>query len=370
MIFSSNRVNRNFLRSALLATVIGIAAIESAVADNIDDCAPRDNIVPVCGFHHPEDLELMPGSRVFVVSEYGSLDGSSPGALASFRIADHRIERIYPREGGFGGAPTRGWGDPSCPGPPTSAFDPHGLHHSEVGGRERLLVVNHGGREAVELFEIDFNDDESSPKLVWRGCVVAPSGTWMNDVVGLPDGGLAVSHMMPRNSSSEAIHAAEASKAATGYALEWQAADGWMRLTGTEGSLTNGLEVSADGSILYINYYFGDEVVAYDRHNAKRLWSAVVAAPDNSSWTADGRLLVASHDASIDEVAHCGEHVTTFCPIRYEVVAIDPSNGDAQTIFRGGGEPFGGATVAVMVGDRIYLGSYAGDRMAIYTRAP
>ena len=49
-----------------------------------------------------------------------------------------------------------GWGTPDCPGEPDKAFAPHGIHLSRRGdGRLQLLVVNHGGREAIEVGSFD-----------------------------------------------------------------------------------------------------------------------------------------------------------------------------------------------------------------------
>lgn len=337
-------------------------------ADDVSSCEPEGEVTPICGFHHPEDLEVMPGERLILVSEYGSLDGSKPGALSSYRPDDGYIETLYPSSGQSKPSPAEQpavWGDPACPGPPTEAFDPHGIHHSVDSGAARLLVVNHGGRESIEMFEVKLADDGRSADLYWRGCVVAPVGAWLNDVVGLPDRGLVATHMMARGTTSEALGLAARSNSPTGYALEWQPGSGWRQLPGTEGTLNNGIEVSADGTVLYINYYLGDEVVAVERQSGTRLWQASVPQPDNLSWAPDSRLLVASHQEDLDAVIHCSEHEAPVCPIRYAVVSIDSATGTQSTVITGGGAVFGGATVAVQIDQFIYLGSFTGNRMAL-----
>ena len=65
---------------------------------------------------------------------------------------------------------------------------------SGPGGEELLAVVNHGGREAIELFAISF---ERGPTLEWRGCVPMPEGLMANDVAWLPDGGFVVTNFSP-----------------------------------------------------------------------------------------------------------------------------------------------------------------------------
>ena len=78
----------------------------------------------------------------------------------------------------------------------------------------------------------------------------------MNDVVGLPGGGFAVSHMVTRGTGGAALFDAERARNDIGYVLTWDAAAGWRKLPGSDGALPNGLEISADGSVLYVNEYF------------------------------------------------------------------------------------------------------------------
>ena len=321
--------------------------------------------MPICRFQRPEDIEVLPGGKTLLVSEYGSLDGARPGRLTLFQIADGTTKTLYPKAGADVDDPR--WGDEACPGPPGEQLSPHGIHHSETGGLDRVFVVNHGGREAVELFELELTDD-GTPSLIWRGCVTVPESVWVNDVVGLPGGGLAITHMMPRGSSEEAINEAEISRKDTGYALEWHAGSGWNRLAGTDGGLPNGIEVSTDGGTLYLNYYFGDRVAAVDRASGERLWDVEVDAPDNSSWTAAGKLLVASHRENLEAVFACNEPGVQICPLAFAILSVDPRNGLTKTLFEGAGPPMAGATVAVEVGTTIFLGSFAGDRMARFER--
>ena len=170
--------------------------------------------------------------------------------------------------------------------------------------------------------------------------------------------------MMERGLSHDQLVALEASKEATGYLTHWSRKTGWEKVKNSEGALPNGIEVSPDGQILFINYYFGDKVVALERKSGKQLWQTDVDAPDNSSWAADGNLLVASHQEALAAVSHCAESPATFCPLRYAVASLAPKTGVKNIVLAGGGTPFGGATVAVQVGQDLYLGAFAGTRMA------
>lgn len=350
------------MRRLIVALVLSSCVWMSCGREKVQECVGDGAITPICGFVHPEDLEVLPGGRHLLVSEYGGPMGERATTLRLLDLATHEHHALYPK--GAAAAPAgEAWGDPACPGPPDE-IGPHGIHLGDgPGGRALVLAVNHREREAVEFFELEDAAGES-PELIWRGCVVAPERTWMNDVVVLPGGGFVVSHMIDRGATEEAILSAEVDAEPTGYALQWQPDAGWSRVKGSEGALTNGLEVSPEGTVLYANYYFGNRVRAIELASGETLWETEVPSPDNSSWSPDGRLLVASHRADLKAVGDCQRGDNAVCELPYAVVALDTNDGSATTLFEGGGAIFGGATVAVQVDDRFYMGSFAGERMA------
>jgi hypothetical protein len=355
------------LRVGLLSAGLSCAWLGGAIADATSDCEPVNGVTPICGFQSPEDLEVMAGDRLIIVSEYGGLSGKKPGALSSYHTQDGTIVRLFPSPKATIAAPASEssmWGDKNCPGPPSAAFDPHGIHHNVDLSPERLLVVNHGGRESIEIFEVELDDAGNNVSLTWRGCVIAAAGTWLNDVVGLPNGAFAASNMMARDLTRDQILAIEASKADSGYVLEWQSDSGWRRLPGTDGALTNGIEASSDGKVLFINYYLGSKVAAVERATGTRLWTVELEGPDNSSWAPDGKLLVATHQhTTLTKILKCSDADIPYCPIAYEIMAVDPATGDHSLRYQGAGAPMAAATVGVQIGQTLYLGSFSGKRM-------
>ena len=317
---------------------------------------------PVCGFQNPEDLELLPDGGALLVSEFGAMDGSRSGALARLELASDARSVLY--RGGDGGAATPGWGDPACPGPPPPEMSPHGIHLSRrEDGALQLLVVNHGGRESIELFEVQ---DPSGDALAWRGCAVAPPGSWLNDVVALPEGGFLATQMMPRRGSLGQVF--EYLKAGglglrTGHVLAWEPASGFAPLRGTETAFPNGIALSADGSTIFLNSSTGGKVHRIDRATGSLEASAEVAGPDNSTWAPDGRLLVASFTGPLWETLRCDGIEHGACPVAFEIVAVDPETLETETVYRGGGAPMGAGTVGLRVGDELFVGSFAGDRI-------
>ena len=97
-------------------------------------------------------------------------------------------------------------------------------------GVHTLLVVRHGAREAIEVFEIK-EAPPDSPKLTWIGCVLSPADVVFNSVVSTPQGGLAATHFqLPR-----------------GYVYEWSGGSDWSQVPGSETEGPNGIEISDDG---------------------------------------------------------------------------------------------------------------------------
>ena len=113
-----------------------------------------------------------------------------------------------------------------------------------------LAVVQHGDREAIEFFEVQ--GEGSDWRLGWRGCVLAPDGSHLNDVVLLSDGSLLTTHMGSRANPEEAFAAA----AEPGHVYHWLPGAGFRQVPGTRGALPNGIEVSADEAKIFLNLSF------------------------------------------------------------------------------------------------------------------
>jgi hypothetical protein len=52
------------------------------------------------------------------------------------------------------------------------------------------------------------------------------------------------------------------------------------------------------------------------------------------------------------------------CPFAFAILSVDPERLESRVVLEHEGSPFGGATVAVAVGPDLYLGTFAGDRIA------
>lgn len=361
-------------RIALIAIASFVSA-GCASSPPIESCDPIGRATPLCGFQNPEDLALLPGGRHVLVSEYGT--HRDPGRIALLDL-DTR-ERVVLYEGGSedgseggreGGGDARAgtWGADDCPGPPSSAFSPHGIDlDRRADGALQLLVVQHGGRESVEVFEVMRAGD--GWQVAWRGCAEPPEGHSLNDVVTTPEGGFLVTRITASDAGAFTMLGSALFGMNTGFVFEWHPDAGWSRLAGTDGVMPNGIELSADGQTIFVNQTLASEVTRIDRATGTVEARAEVRNPDNSTWASDGRLLVASLTASIGDMRACIDLESGSCAMPFAIVALDPASMETEVLYEGGpGTPSGAGTVGLEVPGALLVGSFAGDRIVFVER--
>ena len=322
------------------------------------DCAALDGISVYCGYQNPEDLVLVPGGGLLLVSEMGEFMLDTPGRLSTLDLeAGARGEIAI--DWSAAGA---NWGEADCEAPDAEAFSPHGIDLStRADGSHQLLVVNHGLREAVEFFELLGGDDGWS--LAWRGCALPPGDPFMNDVAGLADGGFFVTHMWDKSTAFEEIVAQYQAGADIGWVWEWHPDEGFTKLAGSDELMPNGIAVSPDERRVFVNVYLGNRTIRIDRETGAVDGAFDVQQPDNITVDADGALWVASHGH--DPLGQTCAAVTEGpCLLPYALVRADPDTLETEVVFSGDGPPMGYTTVALRVGDRLYFGSAHGDRIA------
>ena len=346
------------MRSILMLPLLSLLAC--GAPEGITSCEPAAGLEPVCGFQNPEDLALLPGTTTLLVSQYGHMDGSVPGNLARFQTTSGELRVLFTGGDARDEKPTPAWGEADCPGPPGPPFAPHGIHLAKrADGALQLLVVNHGGRESIELFQVT----EGGEELAWRGCALPPDDAFINSVVTTPEGGFLATHMYPRTGATGALMGMLGRD--TGYVLEWTPDGSWTVVPGTAAPFPNGIEISPDGKSIYLNAYLADEVRKIDRTSGELRAVASVASPDNTRWSADGRrLFVASHTGPFSDMIRCQRIERGACPLAFEIVALDPESLTRETVLAHEGPPLGAATVAVDVDGALYIGSFKGDRLA------
>jgi len=339
-----------------------LAPVANAV-EPITSCQEVGDAKPLCGFQNPEDIVPLPGGAALLVSEYGDMNaGAKPdavgGRLVLLDLATEERHVLFERAAASAKA-TPGWGDAACPGPPAKSFSPHGIDlQKRADGALALAVVQHAARESVELFEV--SGEGRDWKLVWRGCVLPEDeSAWLNEVVLLEDGGFLASHMMTRVGGEQDFNAPS-----PGWVYRWAPAKGWSKVPGSEVPLANGIEVSPDEKTLFLNSSMGGGLRRIDLASGKVTGKADLIGLDNSTWAPDGKLLVAKLNAeSKEEFAVCEHLERGACPIAFQIVAVDPESMETSVRFDSAGTPMGGGTVGLQVGEELFIGSFAGDRV-------
>ena len=346
----------------------GLALLAAACGgiEPIRECADSGNVHVLCGFQNPEDLAAAPGGEWIVVSQFPRLvDGeiSGAGSLLALRPRDGERRALYPSSEAGRESPVPGVGSPDCSGPPDAArFSPHCIDVAEAAGEESsLLVVNHGGREAIELFRLHVAPE--GPALAWEGCVPLPEDAQANDVAALPGGGFVTTKMLPREAGLWTMLRI-ALAWPTGELLEWSLASGWRAVPDTRGSAPNGVVASPDGETLYFAAWGGSKLVRVGRDGSGRRDLALPHHPDNLSWARDGRLLSTGQQGSILMVPACGRIDSGTCPIPYSVLRVPPDASSFEHVFSEDPARIGGAgTVALDHDGALWIGTFAGDRI-------
>ena len=309
-------------------------------------CQSVTGIQLVCGQDAPEDLVVVPGSQWVVASAYAGM-----GGINLIRVSDRSTVHAYPSPTAQKRFDARTYA--GCPGPPGAAadakFTTHGLWiESGRGSVHKLFVVGHGSRESIEVFEVDSRG--ATPVVTWIGCAVAPDPVGLNSVRGLPDGGFIATNFLARGITAEARQKMLAGDK-NGELWEWHTKSGWQKIPGSEAAGANGLELSADGKTLYVAAWGTQSFFRLSRQGAspKRDEVPLGFRVDNIRWAKDGTLLAAGQ----------GQGSTT-------VVKIDPKTLTITKVLqRTDDASFRAGTVAVEIGDRFWIGSFTGDRIAI-----
>jgi sugar lactone lactonase YvrE len=244
-------------------------------------------------------------------------------------------------------------------------FSAHGLNvRPGSGGRHTLYMVHHGFRESIEVFELDAKP--TTPTVTWVGCIVAPETASLNGVAPLPDGGLVATSNYPRGDADARVRAQAGMN--TGEIWEWHAGRGWHIVAGSEAPGPNGIEVSQDGTWLYVNMWPVRKFMRLSRGltPVKKDVIDLPFHPDNIRWQTDGSLLSAGHYAPTAKRA--SECLRTMCAdASAKVARIDPQTLKFREVVNyPSNAVFFGATAALQVGKEIWIGAVRGDRIARY----
>jgi hypothetical protein len=355
-------LNRNRILLGLAAVVLAASSVSAQPPAQTPPPPCTTGADFVCGQRAPEDLVVVPGAQYVIAGAY-----AGAGGLFVIRASDKTSTLAYPSPNVAARFDQKAYA--GCPGAPDAAaqakFQTHGLSLQPGNNNvHRLYVVLHGPRESIEVFEVDARPStvlgagKGTPALTWIGCVVAPMPIGLNSVRWLPDGGFIATNFLPRGGAPDAFKRLQAGER-NGELWEWHVASGWQKVPDSEASGANGLEISEDGRTLYVAAWGSQSFFRLSRGQAKPAREEVKLGfmVDNIRWAADGTLLATGQ---ISPFGGSADPATV-------VVKVDPKTLAVREILRKANTPaFSNGTVAVEVGKELWVGSFRGDRIAIY----
>lgn len=365
--FLPTRFGRNGLHklaiSLLLSSLMACGGKTGDVSGDFDACAPFEGLTPVCGFQSPEDLALLPDDSGILVSEFGQM-GETEGVISVLNLSNRQRTVLYSADSSNDLRVNNAiWGDAKCDEP--EQFSPHGIDLAQrPGGRWQLLVVNHGGRESIEMFELLQSGDQPW-SLIWRGCVEAPDDSAFNDVAALSNG-FVTTRMMSRDSGIGGMIDYFLGRD-TGFLWQWNLNDGFTKVRNSEGVMPNGVVADITGTTVYLNIYGEDHLRILDRTTGTIIRELSIRSADNTNWDKGrpGKLLVASHEFDMLDMLSCMGDGKANCSAEFDIIEVDSDDFSQQLLFRSDGNFYGAGTAALRVGDELYIGSFTGQRILI-----
>ena len=350
---------RSLLTAVLLCAVPAAAKAQMQGSTNPPTYHPAPPFAVGLG---PEDIVALPGTKWLIA---GAAPGSTPADRAGLSLIDTTnpatILPLYPAPNASDDFDAGRFKD--CPGPLKAGFAPHGINVTKLmDGSYDLLVINHRGRESVEIFHLT---QDATPRAVWRGCVVLPKWAGGNSLTALPNqAGYVVTNFIRRGNPDFLDDMERGTE--TGDVLKWTPAGGWSEIVPQKFSGANGVEISPDGHWLFINEWSDYKVWRFPMDgNGPPKVIHLDFMPDNLRLSGRGTLLIAGQDADAINVMTClRRHVP--CQPGFTVLEMNPDTMQTTVLAKGGDADFGGATGSALAGGYLWISAYYGNKVARY----
>jgi hypothetical protein len=346
----------------LALILIAIAGITSQARASEELCAAASDMSYICDIVNAEDLVAVPESAWILASGY-----STGGGVYAMDSRSRAFKQAYDSSK----AEHDAIAFPECSSPPAAdAFVAHGLNIRATGnGRSMLYVVGHGGREAIEVFDVE--SASGVPELTWVGCVMMPEGLDANSVASHSDGSLRLTVLNHHGYTFVDVFAGKK----TGAVYAWSPGDtSIQKIPGSELPGNNGIELSKDGTAVYVVSTGLSTISVFSNTNPMRLLRTTARmdfSPDNIHMTPEG-LIMTGGPSWIDHACDTAEgfdlEAFATCPRGSVGATFDPVTlTEVQRWSARANPAFSNATMALKVGNDVWLGTFSGTRIGIIT---
>lgn len=342
-------------------------APETAASADESACDHAGSAQFICGPLNTEDLVALPGTHWVIASSFVGPRNDKSGHLYLLSTVDRSWKTISLSAVGMAADKTL-YGN--CPSRPTEqSFRSHGLGLRDNGnGSFVLYAINHGGRESIEIFSIDLPGGAREPRLAWIGCVVPPADVKLNAVAPISGDGFTITKFSDKDDKN--VVRRIAGREITGHLLEWHPATGWKVVAGSQMSGPNGIVASPDGQWYYIAEWAASRLVRLSRNRipVRRDTLELGFSPDNLRFDTQGRILVTGQRVTpSSRILECLAVDRAVCPIAFEAIRVDPESLASEPLLRNSGSSaFGAATVTLDTGSEFWVGTFRGDRIAVF----
>jgi hypothetical protein len=323
------------------------------------------NVHQVCGVSNPEDIGSLAGSPWLMVVEQAAPAGAS--GLSALNGDTYEMIR-FPEESFHAAPGAKMEGEPTCVMPAKPMFGGLGARR-RPGGGWRVVVIYYSDPGVAGVALLNVTLVGGKPHVALAGCVNTPKPYFLNDIASLPDGAFAATHMFDREvvaKDPEAHQQRMLNSQDTGYVVRWSKTEGWVKVPNSGGSFPNGMDASADGKTLYFNETYGHAVNAIALDGTGRRRFLVKMNPDNVTTAEDGSLILAGGIGKpLVSTKGCINFRPQGCGFPSAIDRVDPATGAITRLFVDDGSHMAGASVGVLLHDKIYIGSLWTDRITV-----
>jgi arylesterase/paraoxonase len=237
---------------------------------------------------------------------------------------------------------------------PSADFQPHGISlYIGTDGKVSLFVVNHGnGKQAVDIFDV------TSERVEHRATITGPLLLSPNDLVAVgPEQFYVTNDHGWRTPVKKTLE--EYLKLRLSNVLYY---DGSAFREVADGlGYANGINVSPDGSRLYVAAVTEKTVYAYDLDSESAALSGRTAiqldsGPDNIEVDPDGALWIGAHPQLLHFVAHAGNPENLSPSQVFRVTGPENGSWRVKEIFLDTGEQLSASAVGAVWQKRLLIG--------------